>query len=146
MQAMRVIWEKNLKELNSQLEKLLELRNDVKQQVEVAEGQQMKPMEQVQGWLKRVEECEKEVNKLINIDGNQEVRKVHDEGRNCRNCKSSYKLGKIVIEKLHKVKDLMNEGKFDSKVAHKVLLPTEKTTALESSLNSGPALGKNVGG
>lgn len=32
------------------------------------------------------------------------------------------------------------------KVAHKVPLPTEKNTALESSLNSGPALGKNIGG
>lgn len=68
MQAM-LIWKKILKELSSQLEKLLELRNDVKQEVEVAEGEQMKPMEQVQGWLKRVEECEKEVNKLINMMG-----------------------------------------------------------------------------
>lgn len=40
----------------------------------------------------------------------------------------------------------MKEGNFDGKVAHKVPLPTGKTTALESSLNSGPALGKNIGG
>ncbi|RVW30870.1 putative disease resistance protein [Vitis vinifera] len=53
-------------------QKLRELRNDVKRKVDVAERQQMKRLDQVQGWLSRVEDMETEVTQLIG-DGAENI-------------------------------------------------------------------------
>ncbi|RVW70812.1 putative disease resistance protein [Vitis vinifera] len=50
--------EENQLALRIALRKLIELRNDVKRKVDLAERQQMKPLDQVQGWLSRVEALE----------------------------------------------------------------------------------------
>ena len=51
--------------LRTELQKLRELKNDVNRKVDVAERQQMKRLDQVQGWLSRVEAMETEVGQLI---------------------------------------------------------------------------------
>ncbi|KAK9281188.1 hypothetical protein L1049_004083 [Liquidambar formosana] len=65
--------EGDLDDLRTAIEELKESRNDVMAKVNTAEeGQQMKRLDQVQGWLSRVEVMESEVDKLIR-DGSQEV-------------------------------------------------------------------------
>ncbi|KAL6312520.1 hypothetical protein AAG906_014699 [Vitis piasezkii] len=90
-----------------------ELRNDVKRKVDVAERQQMKRLDQVQGWLSRVEAMETEVTQLIG-DGAENI----EEKRFCgscypKHCISSYTLGKKVVRKLQQVAALMSDGRFD---------------------------------
>ena len=60
--------EENQVTLRTELQKLRELRNDVSRKVDVAERQQMKSLDQVQGWLSRVEALETEVIQLIEDD------------------------------------------------------------------------------
>ena len=99
--------------LRTELQKLRELRNDVKRKVDVAERQQMKRLDQVQGWLSRVEDMETEVTQLIG-DGAENI----EEKRFCgscypKHCISSYTLGKKVVRKLQQVAALMSEGRFE---------------------------------
>ncbi|XP_034696782.1 probable disease resistance protein At5g63020 [Vitis riparia] len=99
--------------LRTELQKLRELRNDVKRKVDVAERQQMKRLDQVQGWLSRVEAMETEVTQLIG-DGAENI----EEKRFCgscypKHCISSYTLGKKVVRKLQQVAALMSDGRFE---------------------------------
>ena len=76
------------------LQKLRELKNDVNRKVDVAERQQMKRLDQVQGWISRVEDMETEVGQLIG-DGVETLEKKRLCG--CcypKHCISSYTLGK----------------------------------------------------
>ncbi|KAL6312526.1 hypothetical protein AAG906_021234 [Vitis piasezkii] len=80
--------------LRTELQKLRELKNDVNRKVDVAERQQMKRLDQVQGWLSRVEAIEIEVRQLIG-DGAETVEEKRLRG--CchpKHCISSYTLGK----------------------------------------------------
>ncbi|XP_034680826.1 disease resistance protein SUMM2-like [Vitis riparia] len=61
----------NLVELGTAWERLKELRNDVKRKVDIAEREQMQPLDQVQGWLSRVETLETQVTQLLG-DGTDE--------------------------------------------------------------------------
>ena len=79
----------------------------------MAERQQMKRLDQVQGWLSRVEAMETEVGQLIG-DGAENI----EEKRFCgscypKHCISSYTLGKKVVRKLQQVAALMSDGRFE---------------------------------
>ncbi|KAL6334011.1 hypothetical protein AAG906_000062 [Vitis piasezkii] len=76
------------------LEENRELKNDVNRKVDLAERQQMKCLDQEQGWISRVEAMETEVGQLIE-DGAETI----EEKRLCgscypKHCISSYTLGK----------------------------------------------------
>ncbi|XP_052299967.1 disease resistance protein SUMM2-like [Citrus sinensis] len=91
----------NIHSLQEELRRLTEVRNDVKIRIIVAEQQQMKPLEQVHGWLSRVQEVETKVEKL-----------KEEECPESRCTKSTYKLGKKVFRTLREVRSLRQEGDF----------------------------------
>ncbi|KAL6334015.1 hypothetical protein AAG906_000068 [Vitis piasezkii] len=102
----------NLVELGTACERLRELRNDVKRMVDIAEREQMHPLDQVQGWVSRVEILETQVTQLIG-DGTEEVEKKCLGGCCPRHCRTRYKLGKRVARKLKEVDILMSQRPSD---------------------------------
>ncbi|KAJ9692585.1 hypothetical protein PVL29_011576 [Vitis rotundifolia] len=102
----------NLVELGTACERLRELRNDVKRMVDIAEREQMQPLDQVQGWLSRAETLETQVTQLIG-DGTEEVEKKCPGGCCPRHCRTRYKLGKRVARKLKEVDILMSQRPSD---------------------------------
>ncbi|KAJ0076188.1 hypothetical protein Patl1_34307 [Pistacia atlantica] len=104
--------EENLGDLQTEYRKLIEARNDVTRRVMIAEEQhEMKRLDQVQGWLSRVEAVGTEVEEIIK-DSSQENERLCLGGYCSRNCKASYKFGKRVAEKLRAVATLKSEGDF----------------------------------
>ena len=109
--------------------------------VNVAERQQMRRLDQVQGWLSRVEALETEVTQLIG-DGAETI----DEKGLCgscypKHCISCYKLGKKVVRKLQQVATLMSEGRFEVVADsvppdHVEEIPSEPTVGLESTFDT----------
>ena len=65
----------NILTLQTELQKLLETRNDVLRRVIIAEQRHMRRTNQVQGWLSRVQTVELEVAELIS-DNAQEIEKL----------------------------------------------------------------------
>ncbi|KAJ0075181.1 hypothetical protein Patl1_34312 [Pistacia atlantica] len=114
--------EDNLRDLQAEYQKLIEARNDVTTRVKNAEDQpemKMKRLDKVQGWLSRVEAVGTEVEATVK-DSSQEIERLCLGGYCSRNCKSSYKFGKRVAEKLRAVATLKTEGDFKD-VAERVL-------------------------
>ncbi|KAK9229277.1 hypothetical protein WN944_022236 [Citrus x changshan-huyou] len=104
--------EDNLEAVEKELQRLIEVRNDVKIRVMVAEQQQqMKQLEQVQGWFSRVQDVIKEVEKLIR-ESPQEVERLCLGGFCSNSCKSSYKFGKKLVKTLREMQSLRIEGDF----------------------------------
>ncbi|KAJ0076184.1 hypothetical protein Patl1_34309 [Pistacia atlantica] len=102
----------SLGDLQTEYRKLIEARNDVTKRVMIAEEQhEMKRLDQVQGWLSRVEAVGTEVEEIIK-DSSQEIDRLCLGGYCSRNCKSSYKFGKRVAEKLRAVATLKSERDF----------------------------------
>ena len=131
--------EDNLDDLQTKLEQLIEAKDDVMNRVEIAERQQMSRLNQVQGWVSRVEAVKAEADQLIRV-GSQEIERLCLWGYCSKNCKSSYDFGKKVTKKLQLVETLMGEGIFEV-VAEKVPgaaateRPTEPTViGLQSQL------------
>ncbi|KAJ9692613.1 hypothetical protein PVL29_011604 [Vitis rotundifolia] len=126
--------------LRTELQKLRELRNDVKRKVDVAERQQMKRLDQVQGWLSRVEAMETEVTQLIGDDAENIEEKRFCGSCYPKHCFSSYTLGKKVVRKLQQVAALMSDGRFEV-VADVVPpaaveeIPSGTTVGLESTFD-----------
>ncbi|KAK8368133.1 hypothetical protein V6Z11_A01G020500 [Gossypium hirsutum] len=117
--------EDNLHALQAEIAGLKELRSDLMSRVRIAEDeQQLKRLNQVEGWLSRAET-------LIN-DADQLIVKVLSI--------SSIKFGKQIAKKLQEVKDQKENGDF-SDVASKPPLPSaterpsEPTVGLESNFN-----------
>ncbi|KAK9232158.1 hypothetical protein WN943_022401 [Citrus x changshan-huyou] len=100
----------NLAALRTEFQKLIEARNDVHIRVLVAEQRQMRRLQQVQGWLSRVQDVEKEVPRLLaEIIGKEE----EILGGFCSgNCIERHKYGKRVVESLKNVQSLRKEGDF----------------------------------
>ncbi|KAJ0008160.1 hypothetical protein Pint_30022 [Pistacia integerrima] len=113
--------EDNLAVLQTELQKLTEARDDVITRVIIAEQQQMKRLNQVQGWLSRVQAVEFEVGEMIR-DSSEEIEKLCLGGYCSKNYQSSYKFGKKVAEKLKLVATLRGEGAFQV-VAERVIIP-----------------------
>ncbi|KAL5758134.1 hypothetical protein ACOSP7_020745 [Xanthoceras sorbifolium] len=104
--------EDNVVALETALQKLVEAKNDVMTMVIVAEQQQqMKRLNQVQGWLSRVQDMETRVGELTK-DSSQEIDKLCIGGFCSKNCKSSYKFGKKVSKMIKAVTTLMADGAF----------------------------------
>ncbi|KAL6334270.1 hypothetical protein AAG906_014669 [Vitis piasezkii] len=101
----------------------------------------MKRLDQVQGWISRVEAMETEVGQLIG-DGAETI----EEKRLCgscypKHCIFSYTLGKKVVRKLQHVATLMSEGRNFEVVADIVPpapmeeIPNGSTVGLESTFD-----------
>ncbi|KDO41652.1 hypothetical protein CISIN_1g035887mg [Citrus sinensis] len=124
--------EDNLANLKTQLQKLIEAKDDVMTRVANAEQHQMRRLNKVQGWLSRVESVEAEVGELIR-HSTQEIDKLCLGGYCSKNCQSSYNFGKKVSKKLQLMDTLMGEGAFDV-VAEKVPQPAVDERPLEPTI------------
>ncbi|KAK9232388.1 hypothetical protein WN943_022634 [Citrus x changshan-huyou] len=112
----------NLADLETELGKLIDAKEDVMRRVNTAERHpMMKRLNKVQGWLSRVEAAKSDGDKLITC-GSQEIKKLCLGGYCSKNCKSSYEFGKQVARKLGDVKTLMAEDAFEA-VAEEVPQP-----------------------
>ncbi|XP_034696451.1 probable disease resistance protein At5g43730 [Vitis riparia] len=89
--------EENLNSLKSLMEELNNLSKDVMVRVEREELQRSRRTHEVDGWLSAVQKC---------------------LGTCPKNCRSSYRLGKIVTKKMNAVTELQGKGHFDV-VAHR---------------------------
>ncbi|KAL6334030.1 hypothetical protein AAG906_000085 [Vitis piasezkii] len=129
----------NLVALGTACKRLGEFRNDVMRRVDIAEREQMQRLDQVQGWLSRVENLETQVSRLIE-DGTEEIEKKCLGGCCPRRCSTRYKLGKRVARKLKEVDNLMSQGSFDL-VAERLPSPrvgerpSEATVGMDSRLD-----------
>ncbi|KAI9184733.1 hypothetical protein LWI28_000550 [Acer negundo] len=106
----------DLDTLKSELEYLIEARNDVMRRIKIAEEQRqqlMKPTTEVQLWLSSVQAVETEVDGLIK-QASEEIEKFHPGGFCSRtfNMSSSYEFKDTVADKLPAVTNLINEGAF----------------------------------
>ncbi|KAK9229485.1 hypothetical protein WN944_022447 [Citrus x changshan-huyou] len=124
--------EDNLANLQTQLQKLIEAKDDVMTRVANAEQHQMRRLNKVQGWLSRVESVEAEVGELIR-HSTREIDKLCLGGYCSKNCQSSYNFGKKVSKKLQLMDTLMGEGAFDV-VAEKVPQPAVDERPLEPTI------------
>ncbi|KAJ0007731.1 hypothetical protein Pint_30043 [Pistacia integerrima] len=110
----------NLAVLQTEHQKLIEARNDVMRRVTIAEEQHdMKRLDQVDGWLSRVDTMGTKVDKLTE-DRSREIEKLCLGDYCSMNCKSSYKFGRKMAKKLQDVAALKSEGDFND-VAGRVL-------------------------
>ncbi|KAL6334860.1 hypothetical protein AAG906_023665 [Vitis piasezkii] len=107
--------EENLKSLKSLTEELSNFSKDVMGRVEREEDQQSRRTHEVDGWLRAVQVMEAEVEEILQ-NGDQEIQQKC-LGTCPKNCRSSYKLGKIVRRKIDVVTELKGKGHFDF-VAH----------------------------
>ncbi|RVX17248.1 putative disease resistance protein [Vitis vinifera] len=120
--AKRVVYipelEKNLNSLKSLTEELSNLSKDVMVSVEREEElQQSRRTHEVDGWLLVVQVMEAEVEEILQ-NGRQEIQQKC-LGTCPKNCRSSYRLGKIVSRKIDAVTELKGKGHFDF-VAHRL--------------------------
>ncbi|XP_034696376.1 disease resistance protein SUMM2-like [Vitis riparia] len=129
----------NLVELGTACERLREFRNDVKRKVDIAEREQMQRLDQVQGWLSRVENLESQVSQLIE-DGTEEIEKKCLGGCCPRRCSTGYKLGKRVARKLKEVDTLMSQRPLDL-VAERLPSPRVGERPSEATVGMNSRLG-----
>ncbi|KAL6335753.1 hypothetical protein AAG906_039516 [Vitis piasezkii] len=120
--AKRVVYirelEENLNSLKSLTEELSNLSKDVMVSVEREEElQQSRRTHEVDGWLRAVQVMEAEVEEILQ-NGRQEIQQKC-LGTCPKNCRSSYRLGKIVSRKIDAVTELKGKGRFDF-VAHRL--------------------------
>ncbi|PIA25088.1 hypothetical protein AQUCO_12500001v1 [Aquilegia coerulea] len=104
--------EENVDQLKDEMTQLIERYNDIKNKVIVEEARQMKRTNQVDGWMKRVEDIRPEVDQIM-LEGAQHLERRCLNGCCPKNCWSSYKLGKKVVKKLLLVEKLKRDGVFD---------------------------------
>ncbi|KAI5337623.1 hypothetical protein L3X38_016894 [Prunus dulcis] len=128
--------EENLNSLGTALGDLQALKNDVKTRVYLAEAQ-LKPLDQVQRWVSRVEEIQVEVNELVKYR-DKHLEKLCIGGCCSKSCKFSYQFGRKVAEKLKQINDLKRRT-FD-KVAREAApasekRQTEQTVGMESMID-----------
>ncbi|XVF24825.1 hypothetical protein REPUB_Repub13aG0161200 [Reevesia pubescens] len=129
--------EENFDDLKTALEELKERRNDVMRKVNIAEQQNLKPLDEVRGWLSRAGTLMNEVDVLL-LDGPQVIKKLCMGGCCCsKNYKSTLNFSKIVAKRLLDVKDLKAKGAFEEvatavPTASVVERPSESFIGLES--------------
>ncbi|KAK5844052.1 probable disease resistance protein At5g63020 [Gossypium arboreum] len=132
--------EDNLHALQAEVAGLKELRSDLMSRVRIAEDeQQLKRLNQVEGWLSRAETLINDADQLI-VQSPQHVESLCMGGCCFTHPRSSIKFGKQIAKKLQEVKDQKENGDF-SDVASKPPLPSaterpsEPTVGLESNFN-----------
>ncbi|PPR81837.1 hypothetical protein GOBAR_AA38874 [Gossypium barbadense] len=133
--------EDNLHALQTELAELKELRSDLMSKVRIAEDeQQLKRLDQVEGWLQRAETLIADADKLI-VQSPQHVEKLCMGGCCSRHPRSTHKFGKQIARILQEVKHLKELKRDFSDVASKPPLPSatqrpsEPTVGLESNFN-----------
>ncbi|XP_059639461.1 probable disease resistance protein At5g63020 [Cornus florida] len=129
----------NLNSLTTEMETLKGQRDDVKTQVEAAERLPMQQRtKQVDGWLQRVQQLEREVEELLQ-QGDEQIQ--HKCLKICpRNCWSTHKLGKRVSEKLQTVSNMKSEGNFSTVAVpmaaeHAEETPLDRTVGLDANFH-----------
>ncbi|KAJ0099257.1 hypothetical protein Patl1_21863 [Pistacia atlantica] len=123
----------NLKALETELQQLIQTKNDVTRRVRVDEQNQMQRMDRVQGWLQEVQDAEAEVDELLQLKY-QQTDKLCLGGYCSKNCKSSYEYGKQVAKKLKDVAELRREGAAFQQVAERVPDDVADKIPLESTI------------
>ena len=100
----------NVISLRAEKDKLNNVYKDVKERVESEENlEKKKRTHVVDGWIGRAEAMGKEVNELLDRCDEENQKKCF--GTCCpRNCRASYKLAKMVREKMDAVAELQSEG------------------------------------
>ncbi|XP_028780280.1 probable disease resistance protein At5g63020 [Neltuma alba] len=130
----------NLISLRNASNQLNDVYLDVKMKVEMAEQDpdpRLKVLNEVRGWMGRVEELQNEVRPILH-QGEGEIQAKCFGGRCPKNCRASYKLSKMVAQKLSIINDLTSKGHFDV-VAEKLArdtfdeLPVDKAVGVEST-------------
>ncbi|KAJ0043600.1 hypothetical protein Pint_19171 [Pistacia integerrima] len=124
----------NLQALETDLQQLIQTRNDVTRRVCVDEQNQMQRMERVQGWLQEVQGAIAEVDELLQLKS-QQTYKLCLGGYCSKNCKSSYKYGKQVAKMLKDVAELRREGAAFQQVAERVPDDAADEIPLESTIH-----------
>lgn len=104
--------EENLENLRSSADELSRRFEDQKTEVEQAERQGLKRASEVGGWLDKVEVVKNEVLGILER-GEREKRKKCFGGLCTKNCRSSYKLGKLVAKKQKVLRDLLVRSHFN---------------------------------
>ena len=127
----------NLISLRAAMEKLNNVYKDVKERVEREENlEKKKRTHVVDGWIGRAEAMEKEVNELLDRCDEENQKKCL--GTCCpRNCRSNYKLAKMVREKMDAVAELQSEGSNFQEVA----VPLPSPLVIERPLEEKPVVG-----
>ncbi|KAJ9672980.1 hypothetical protein PVL29_026306 [Vitis rotundifolia] len=125
--AKRAVYIRELPEnLNSLRTAMVDLKNvygDVKEKVDREEERRKKRTRAVDGWIQSVEAMEKEVNDLL-AKGDEEIQKKC-LGTCCpKNCRASYKIGKMVRGKMDEVTLKKTEGSNFRVVAEPLPSPT----------------------
>ncbi|KAK9269457.1 hypothetical protein L1049_001231 [Liquidambar formosana] len=101
----------NIKDLQNELEKLTSQQNSIKEGIELAKAEGKLPTAQADGWLKKVEEIQCEVNPMLEEYYLKYGATVRECSLNC-NIYYRYQLSKGVAEKLEEVKQLIDSSNF----------------------------------
>ncbi|XP_040972439.1 probable disease resistance protein At1g15890 [Gossypium hirsutum] len=124
--------EDNLHALQTELAELKELRSDLMSKVRIAEDeQQLKRLDQVEGWLQRAGTFINDADQLI-VQSPRHVEKLCMGGCCSRHPRSSHKFGKQIVGILQEVKDQKQKRDF-SDVASKPPLPSATERPSEST-------------
>ncbi|KAL6313562.1 hypothetical protein AAG906_006927 [Vitis piasezkii] len=131
----------NLNSLRTAMEELKNLYKDVKERVEREEKLQKKRTHVVDGWLRNVEAMEEQVKEIL-AKGDEEIQKKC-LGTCCpKNCGASYKLGKMVLEKMDAVTVKKTEGSNFSVVAEPFPSPPVIERPLDKTVGQDLLFGK----
>ncbi|XP_028780315.1 probable disease resistance protein At5g63020 [Neltuma alba] len=130
----------NLISLRNASNQLNDMYLDVERKVRTAKQDpdpRLKVLNRVTGWMEGVKVLQNEVQPILQ-QGNEEIQAKCFGGRCPKNCWASYKLHKMVAQKLSDVNDLTSKGHFDvvaEKLAHDGFheLPVVKLVGVEST-------------
>ena len=81
------IKEENFADLKTTLDQLKDRRNDVMRRVNVADLKNLRPLDEVRGWLSRTETMINEVDALL-TEGPEQIKKLCVGGCYSKNCKA----------------------------------------------------------
>ncbi|KAF5727983.1 disease resistance family protein [Tripterygium wilfordii] len=96
----------NINDLHNELQKLAEKKNEIEDDVRLGSAEGKYPTAQVNGWLKKVQEIEREVQPLLEEGSFVAVSRCSADPTMCRR----YQLSKKVAEKCEEVKQLLVES------------------------------------
>ena len=123
----------NLDSLANVMEELKHVYQDVKERVKREEQFQNKRTREVDAWLCSVENMEREVNELM-VKSDIEIQKKCLGSCCLTNCRSSYKLGKMIREKVAAVAELQSRADNLDEVPVPFIRPAVNEMPMEKSV------------
>lgn len=114
--------EDNLESLQTVMQELLEVRDDLLTRVKIEDDKGLQRLAQVQGWLLRVEGIEYQVNDLLNASTN-EIQKLCMCSYCSKKFRSSSIYGKEIFKKLKEIENLKVKGGSFVVVTSKIPIP-----------------------